>query len=190
MESPPWVRNGVDRDMEEGWADPVTKDSAFDRSGTFNRSRANICAVRFVMSEEAKKSEGARKSEKEQQEALKKIYAFAMQEIKAGADKIMLTEKLVEMGVDKAAAEEIYDQFMRHAEKEKYSRSSIIRGLIGGIIAAVIGGVIWGYLVIATKYEIGFVAWGVGGLAGYAVVLAAKGKKESRFKSSRFSAAS
>lgn len=47
----------------------------------------------------------------------------------------------------------------------------------GGVLAAVAGGVIWGLLVIFTGYEIGYVAWGLGLVAGFAVALFARGEK-------------
>lgn len=46
--------------------------------------------------------------------------------------------------------------------------------IVGGLIAAITGGVIWMIIAIVTDYEIGIVAWAIGGLAGYAVVFLAK----------------
>ena len=40
-------------------------------------------------------------SEKEQQEAMEKLFAFVMKQMKDGADKSTITQKLVEMGIDK-----------------------------------------------------------------------------------------
>ena len=39
------------------------------------------------------------------------------------------------------------------------------------------GGVVWGLIVKISDYEVGIVAWGIGFLAGTAVVLAARGAK-------------
>lgn len=47
---------------------------------------------------------------------------------------------------------------------------SIVYALVG----ALIGGVIWGLIAALFDYELGLVAWAIGGLTGYAVVLAAK----------------
>ena len=41
--------------------------------------------------------------------------------------------------------------------------------LVAGIIAAFVGGGIWAALVFATNLEIGWVAWGIGGLVGLAM---------------------
>lgn len=49
--------------------------------------------------------------------------------------------------------------------------------IIGGIVAAVVGGAIWAGIAIATDFEIGYVAIGIGALAGFAV--AALGKNGS-----------
>jgi hypothetical protein len=43
------------------------------------------------------------------------------------------------------------------------------RALIGGLVAALVGGVAWAAIVFATKYEVGFVAWAIGGLVGFAM---------------------
>jgi hypothetical protein len=44
-------------------------------------------------------------------------------------------------------------------------------------LAAIVGGSVWALIVIATGYEIGFVAWGIGILAGLGVVLFSKGQR-------------
>lgn len=49
-------------------------------------------------------------------------------------------------------------------------------GIIGGLLAALVGGIVWAIIVIKSNYEVGFVAWGIGLLAGFAVVLFARGK--------------
>lgn len=41
--------------------------------------------------------------------------------------------------------------------------------IIGALIAAIIGGAAWAVIVALTDYELGIVAWAVGGLAGYVV---------------------
>lgn len=46
--------------------------------------------------------------------------------------------------------------------------------IIGALLAAIIGGAVWAFIAILTDYEIGFIAWAIGGLAGYAVVFIAK----------------
>lgn len=46
--------------------------------------------------------------------------------------------------------------------------------IIYALIAAIVGGVIWSVIAISFDYELGLVAWAIGGIAGYAVVLASK----------------
>jgi hypothetical protein len=41
---------------------------------------------------------------------------------------------------------------------------------IAGLIAAVAGGFMWAVIVVATGYEVGWVAWGVGGLVGFTML--------------------
>lgn len=47
----------------------------------------------------------------------------------------------------------------------------------GSLVAAVVGGFLWGLIVILSEYEIGIAAWGIGFLAGFAVVRFAGGAK-------------
>jgi hypothetical protein len=53
----------------------------------------------------------------------------------------------------------------------------IVPAMIGGGLAAIAGGVIWGWIVGATGYEIGYMAWGLGIICGLAVVMFSGGEK-------------
>lgn len=116
-----------------------------------------------------------------QEEIMQKLYAFVASEMKAGADKPIIIEKMAEMGIDRNEAidivETIYPQIASVIEEEQVTASSIVPALIGGGAAAIVGGGIWGAIVIATGYVIGFTAWGIGLLCGFAVVLFSKGRK-------------
>ena len=116
-----------------------------------------------------------------QKEALEKLYAFVIEQIKAGSDKSTISQKLVEMGLDAADAtqivETIHAQVVETAKEEQFTVSSLMPAMVGGGLAAVVGGAIWGLIVIATGYVIGFMAWGIGLICGFAVVLFSKGKK-------------
>jgi hypothetical protein len=46
--------------------------------------------------------------------------------------------------------------------------------LAAALIAALIGGIVWAAIGIITDYELGLIAWLIGGLTGYAVIKAAK----------------
>jgi len=41
---------------------------------------------------------------------------------------------------------------------------------LGALLAAVVGGVLWAVIAISTDYEIGLIAWAIGGLAATAVI--------------------
>ena len=45
--------------------------------------------------------------------------------------------------------------------------SNLAPALIAGAVAALVGAGIWAGIVVATNYEIGWVAWGIGGLVGF-----------------------
>lgn len=121
-----------------------------------------------------------------EKETLEKLTAFVIEELKKGTDNPSISQKLVEMGMDqKNAAEfvvQIQTQAERVAEEEKITADSYTPALIGAILASLIGGIIWGLIVIATNYEIGYMAWGMGWLAGFAVVKLSKGKKGFPFQ--------
>ena len=42
--------------------------------------------------------------------------------------------------------------------------------LAAGLVAALVGGLVWAGIVLFTNYEIGWVAWGIGGLVLACVV--------------------
>ena len=43
------------------------------------------------------------------------------------------------------------------------------RAIVAGLVAAALGGVVWALIVILSDYEVGYVAWAVGGLVGFAM---------------------
>ena len=53
----------------------------------------------------------------------------------------------------------------------------LLPALVGGLVAAVVGGVVWGYIVELSDYEIGIVAWGIGALAAFGVLLATRHRR-------------
>lgn len=53
---------------------------------------------------------------------------------------------------------------------------NLLMGLIGGVIAMLVGAIIWGAVTYFTKYQIGWMAIGVGFLVGFSVKLLGKGK--------------
>lgn len=122
-----------------------------------------------------------KKSDENLEETGEKLHRFVIESIKKGANKAEISQKLVEMKVNKSDAEKLVESIFNEVEEvvkqEQFTLRSIMPALVGGLIAAIMGGIIWGLIVIFTGYEIGFVAWGIGGLSGYAVVFLTRGKK-------------
>ena len=54
---------------------------------------------------------------------------------------------------------------------------SLLPAVAAGLVAAIVGGVVWGLIVKISDYEVGIVAWGIGFVAGTAVVFATRGGK-------------
>jgi hypothetical protein len=85
---------------------------------------------------------------KSQKEVAQKLYAFVIERMKAGDDKVTISNKLVEMGMNSSDAaylvDSVHAQALKTAEQERFTASSIMPALLGAIIAAVIGGVVWG----------------------------------------------
>ena len=60
--------------------------------------------------------------------------------------------------------------------------SSLLPAVGAGLVAAIVGGVVWGLIVKISDYEVGFVAWGIGFVAGTAVVFATRGAKGTQLQ--------
>lgn len=111
---------------------------------------------------------------KAQEEAKKKISTFVLDQMKQGVPKTSIVSRLTETGIDHLHAVEIVDaiesEVARAQEQEELTPASIGVAIAGGAVAAIVGGIIWGLIVIATDYEIGYMATGIGLLTGFAVV--------------------
>jgi hypothetical protein len=106
---------------------------------------------------------------------------FVAEQMQAGADEDAIVAMLEQRGVERGQAQElvsrVYPELMRAAESEQYSSEALLPAVAGGVLAALVGGIVWGLIVIVTDYEVGFVAWGIGFLAGFLVVRFAGGRK-------------
>jgi hypothetical protein len=109
-----------------------------------------------------------------QEDALKKLEAYVISEMKAGSDKMVIAQKLLQMGMSESDA---YSVILKVAEEERFTMNPLVPAVLGGILAAIVGGGIWGLIVIATGYEIGYMACGMGLLSGYGVVLFSQRRK-------------
>jgi hypothetical protein len=59
---------------------------------------------------------------------------------------------------------------------------SLLPALGAGLLAAIVGGVVWAFIVKLSDYEVGIIAWGIGFIAGTAVVFASRGAKGTRLQ--------
>ena len=118
----------------------------------------------------------------QQAEAVKKIYAFVLDQMKAGKEKSEIVDNLVEMQIESGQArdfvENIHAKVAEQREREKPDNNTVLLAVLGGLAAAICGGIIWGIVAITSNREIGILAWGIGLLTGYAVVFITGGKKE------------
>lgn len=116
-----------------------------------------------------------------QDDAAKSIVTFIVQQMRTGASKTEIVQRLTAQGVDAAESSKVVDavstEAIRIARQQRPTGFAVLAGLIGGTLAALVGGVAWGLIVARTDFEIGFMAWGLGLLAGFGVVLFARGKK-------------
>jgi len=55
---------------------------------------------------------------------------------------------------------------MRETPGDTSTDVALPRAVIAGAVAALVGGGLWALVVIGTKYEVGWLAWGVGALVG------------------------
>jgi hypothetical protein len=115
------------------------------------------------------------------QEVAQQYRGFVIARLKAGASTQAVVSELSQRGVDATQARQLVAtldaQVVVVPEEEQVGGGSVMLGVVGAALAAVIGGLIWGLIAGKTGYEIGFLAWGIGVLSGFAVVIASGGKK-------------
>lgn len=112
---------------------------------------------------------------------VEEIRSFIIEEMRYGQSKKNIIMALIDMGVEEIEAKRMFELIKGQAisilGRDKLTLSATIRTSFGGIIAAILGGIVWGLIVIASNYEFGFVALGIGLLSGYSVLLMAREKK-------------
>ena len=62
------------------------------------------------------------------------------------------------------------------SEAEYFPERKLLLGGFAGLAAAIIGAIIWAVVTVTTKYQIGFMALGVGALVGFALRIGNGGK--------------
>jgi len=124
--------------------------------------------------EEQPESEPPRYTEQEMQ-------AYILARIKAGDDKAAIAKRLTEQGLRSAEASHLvethYAQIVAMISRQQYRSEALLPAVAGGVLAALAGGIVWGVISLVTEREIGIIAWAIGWLTGYAVVLFAGKRK-------------
>lgn len=107
--------------------------------------------------------------------------ALAVEGLRRGADRDAIVSELVGRGMHRdhawAVVGSVDEDLLRARDAEAYDARAMAPAAVAGLVAALVGGALWGVITAKSDYEIGFVAWGIGFLAGTAVVFAARGRK-------------
>lgn len=110
-----------------------------------------------------------------------KLIAYTLQQIQAGADRAMISQNLVSMGAKQEDIDpfldSLYEKIRVAAEARQFSGPACLGGLLGGIGASIISGILWGLLAVKSGYEVGYAAWGIGLLTGFAVLIFSGGRR-------------
>lgn len=114
------------------------------------------------------------------------VFEFVTPTLQAGVDKPTIAQRLEDMGIHKTKAPRLIGQIIGQVKActkgEQVTLGSLILVLVGGLLASLEGGLLWAGLIIVTGYEFGYVAWGLGILSGYSIVLLANGNKGIPFQ--------
>lgn len=105
---------------------------------------------------------------------------FARDQLQMGEDSSRIVQQLVDRGVDQKQALRVVEAASNQVVQAPGAiqpGGSLVPAVLGGLLGAVLGGGIWALVVVATEYEIGFMAWGIGALCGFAVLLFARGRR-------------
>jgi len=155
---------------------------ADNRAGDFTCAS---CGTALVSGEPAAAPSAARPALDEA--AKRRLLAQILQRMRAGADDNTIISELVKDGMDRADATRTVQAVERMVAEagaaEEYGMSNLLGAIVGGLFAAAIGGALWGFIVVKTDHEIGFMAWGIGWLCGFAVLLLSGRRKGLPFQS-------
>lgn len=124
-------------------------------------------------------------------QALESLSVYVRQELQGGASSESIITRLKAKGLKRETAQQLVQRVAAgmatsapppsattpRVTTASVTTGSLVPAVIGGLVAAVIAGAIWGLITVVTGYEIGWVAWGVGILAGYGAVVFARGQR-------------
>lgn len=120
-------------------------------------------------------------SQHPQADSGEELFNFIVEQVKAEVDKETIVAQLEEAGTPHERAVEvvnaIYHEVIRLAQEEEPTSGDVLRAATGGVLAAIIAGIAWAMIVVYAGYELGFAAWGIGFVAGWAVVFLGRGKR-------------
>ena len=106
---------------------------------------------------------------------------FVINQLRAGAEPTAVIETLIAQGVGRAQASYLVENsqtaIMDMATAEQVDGRAIALGTVGGVLGASLGGAVWALVASSMNTQLGLIAWGIGGLCGYAVVLFARPKR-------------
>ena len=109
------------------------------------------------------------------------LEAMITERLGSGKNRTEVVRELVQSGMTESestqAVERVFSQMKKTSSEEEFSGGALVPGILGGLLAAAIGGAVWAGIAIATEYELGILAWGIGLMCGLGVVLFASGKK-------------
>lgn len=118
--------------------------------------------------------------------AAEQFRGYVMAKLKSGTPKSDVVAALVNRGIDQGQAIQLVNSVdvgvVQPAMEVAVTGGGVLFGAIGAALAAVVGGLVWGLIAGKTGYEIGYLAWGIGLLCGFAVVLASGGKKGTTYQ--------
>jgi hypothetical protein len=115
---------------------------------------------------------------------------FIVDRIRAGADDDTIIGELVGLRVAREQAELLVSEFRdslgdipldsgtpKRRDVPPLTVAQLTMAIAGASAAALVCGAIWGGIAIAVNLEVGYVAWGIGGICGLTVVQASGGCK-------------
>ena len=105
---------------------------------------------------------------------------YVATQIQNGVDQDTIVAELGKSGVEETMARRLVEttqhQALNGTIQPDSGSSNVQSAILGGLVASLIAGFIWGGIILATGYELGIVAWGVGVAVGYGVLIFSKGE--------------
>lgn len=108
---------------------------------------------------------------------------YVQSQLQNGADLETLVAELGKSGVEEKTAHQLISSVSQDLTRQPIhptsGTSSVQLAILTALATSVVSGAIWAGVVLLTGWELGLMAWFVGGAVGYAVLLASKGGTSS-----------